>query len=100
MWTNTPLVNRRDMLKRSAAGFGTVALSSLLARTASAFTAAFPTAHFAPKAKRVIFLFMNGGPCHLDTFDPKPALQKYAGQQPDASLYKKSKGSGYLPSPL
>jgi hypothetical protein len=43
---------------------------------------------------------MNGGPSHVDTFDPKPALEKYAGQQPSEKLYKKSKGSGYVPSPL
>src|SRR4051812_18490519 len=100
MWTNTPLVNRRDLLKRTATGFGAVALSSLLARSTSASTAALPTSHFAPKAKRVIFLFMNGGPSHIDTFDPKPALEKFAGKQPDGALYKKSKGNGYLPSPL
>jgi hypothetical protein len=39
--------------------------------------------HFEPRAKRVIFLFMNGGPSHVDTFDPKPMLTKYAGQRPD-----------------
>jgi hypothetical protein len=43
---------------------------------------------------------MNGGPSHMDTFDPKPALERYAGQQPAGDLYKKSKGSGYMPSPL
>lgn len=56
--------------------------------------------HFAPKAKRVIFLFMNGAPSHVDTFDPKPALEKHAGEQPDGKLYKASKGSGYMPSPF
>ena len=37
--------------------------------------------HFAPRAKRVIQFFLNGGPSHVDTFDPKPALQKYAGKE-------------------
>jgi len=59
-----------------------------------------PAAHFAPRAKRVIFLFLNGGPSHIDTFDPKPALARYEGQQPSGDLYKKSKGSGFMPSPL
>jgi hypothetical protein len=48
----------------------------------------------------VIFLFLNGGPSHIDTFDPKPALAKVEGKQPEGELYKKSKGSGFLPSPL
>ena len=43
---------------------------------------------------------MNGAPSHVDTFDPKPALEKYAGQQPGGNLYKKSKGSGFMPSPF
>ena len=63
------------------------------------FAAATRQPHFAPRAKRVIFLFLNGGPSHLDTFDPKPALKKFEGQQPEGALYKKNKGSGYLPSP-
>src|SRR5207248_4420066 len=52
---------------------------------------------FAPRAKRVIFLFMNGGPSHVDTFDPKPGLVKVEGKQPDG---KKTKGTGFMPSPL
>ena len=51
------------------------------------------------RAKRVIFLFLNGGPSHIDTFDPKPALKKYEGQKPDGKLYRPVKG-GYMPSPL
>jgi hypothetical protein len=43
---------------------------------------------------------MNGGPSHIDTFDPKPALQKFTGKQPEGELYKKNKGSGFMPSPL
>ncbi len=43
---------------------------------------------------------MNGGPSHVDTFDPKPALARHAGQQPSDKLYKASKGSGFMPSPL
>src|SRR5437868_1081139 len=90
--------SRRDMLRRMAGGFGTVGLAGLLGRSALASSAASPTPpalrHLAPRAKRVIFLFMNGGPSHVDTLDPKPALEKYAGQQPSGKLYKTSKGSG------
>ena len=91
------------MLARSGVGFGLLGLSSLLADDAAAAMSSDPMApkspHFAPRAKRVIFLFMNGGPSHVDTFDPKPALEKYAGQKPDGDLYKKAKG-GYMPSPF
>ena len=87
-------------------GFGALALNSVLSSEALAAppapaapvgTAAAPSAgrvsgytlmprapHFPARAKRVIFLFMNGGPSHVDTFDPKPSLAKYAGQSPDA----------------
>jgi hypothetical protein len=92
---------RRQMLRRMCTGFGMVGLAGMLGRTAVR-GAAFPsvTRDLTPRAKRVIFLFMNGGPSHLDTFDAKPALEKYAGQQPSGDLYKKSKGSGFIPSPL
>src|SRR5687768_15826469 len=92
---------RRRMLRAMAGGFGMVGLGGMLGSRAFAAPASpAPRPHFAPRAKRVIFLFMNGGPSHLDTFDPKPALEKVAGQQPSGPLYKKSKGSGYVPSPL
>ena len=82
-------VTRRDVLMRSAHGFGAIALQSLLARDAHAAARANPLAarppHFTSKAKSVIFLFMVGGPSHIDTFDPKPLLKKYEGQQlPDS----------------
>jgi hypothetical protein len=52
------------------------------------------------RAKRVIFLFMNGGPSHVDTFDPKPKLKDLAGEHPSEKLERASKGSGYMPSPF
>src|ERR1700704_1378660 len=84
-----PMVTRRDILSRAGHGFGSLALASLLGGPAQAATRVNPLApkapHFAPKAKSVIFLFMVGGPSHIDTFDPKPALQKYQGQKlPDS----------------
>jgi hypothetical protein len=77
-------VTRRDVLVRAAHGFGAIALASMLEPPAAAVQrvnalAAKPP-HFEPKAKSVIFLFMVGAPSHIDTFDPKPALEKYDGQ--------------------
>ncbi len=83
------IFSRRELLLRGGAGFGALALSGMLARD-KAFAAAGPLAlgqpHFAPKAKRVIFLFMEGGPSHIDLFDPKPLLNKLAGQRMPGSF--------------
>src|SRR5690242_21703757 len=83
----TPALTRRDVLVRAAHGFGAIALASLLPPRAGA--AVNPLApkppHFPGKAKSVIFLFMVGGPSQVDTFDPKPALEKYNGQPLPAS---------------
>ncbi len=68
------------MLVRSANGFGAVALSAMLAEQASGATN--PVQHHAPKAKAIIFLYMDGGPSQVDTFDYKPLLEKYHGQDP------------------
>ena len=77
-----PQVSRRSILKGSACGFGSLALAGLLSKEstgANASTAHQP--HFPPKAKRIIFLFMQGGPSQVDTFDYKPLLEKQDGQQ-------------------
>src|SRR2546421_205949 len=76
-------LTRRQLLGRTATGIGTAALASLLNASTSAaglskLQAAFP--NFAPKAKRVIYLFMSGGPSHIDLFDYKPALSSRAGR--------------------
>jgi hypothetical protein len=97
---NGTLLNRRQMLNRMCAGFGLVGLAGMVGPQSVFATGATRAPHFAPRAKRVIFLFLNGGPSHIDTFDPKPALKKVEGQQPSGDLYKKSKGSGYMSSPL
>jgi hypothetical protein len=88
------------MLRRMCAGFGMVGLAGMLGPEALFAAASTRAPHFAPRAKRVIFLFMNGGPSHVDTFDPKPKLKELEGQQPSGELYKKNKGSGFMPSPL
>jgi hypothetical protein len=83
-------VSRRDFLARAGAGFGSVALASLLSQQQTAFGATVSTsmsssaqprrAHFPAPAKSVIWCFLDGGPSHLDLFDPKPQLDKLAGQ--------------------
>src|SRR6478609_7209489 len=84
-----PVLTRRDILARAGHGFGAIALGSLLGGSGQAKVRVNPLAakppNFAPKAKSVIFLFMVGGPSHIDTFDPKPALKKFEGQKlPDS----------------
>ena len=81
-------IDRRRLLQRSAMGMGSLALSAMLGQESAANAPSdrsiAPLAprgpHFQPKAKRVIHLFMNGGPSHLDTFDPKPLLNKNHGK--------------------
>ena len=93
------MLSRRQLLQQAGAGFGMVGLAgSLNDLHAADSPGAIP--HFTPKAKRVIFLFMNGAPSHVDTFDPKPALAKYEGSQPQGELYRKNSGSGFMPSPF
>ena len=94
-------------------GFGALGFAALLkdaglltstARAASIADAINPLAprigHFPPRAKRVIHFFLNGGPSHVDAFDPKPMLEKYAGKPlPDGSTFKtERKTGGALPS--
>ena len=97
-------LTRRGMLQRAGAGFGMLGLAGTLNATGLLNSASGAEAdlipHFAPKAKRVIFLFMNGAPSHVDTFDPKPALAEHEGEQPAGDLIRRSEGSGYMPSPF
>jgi len=78
----SPLLTRRDMLRTSSTGFGSLALAALLGDTGHAADnpLAPKSPHFAAKAKRVIFLFMHGGPSHVDTFDYKPLLTRDDGK--------------------
>jgi hypothetical protein len=104
--THEQTLSRRRMLQRAGGGFGTLGLAGalqsagLLASDAAPSATFTPGPHFAPRAKRVIFLFMNGAPSHVDTFDPKPALAEHAGEQPGDKLDRANKGSGYMPSPF
>src|SRR5215831_6054967 len=86
---------RRDMLRTSACGFGQLALAALAGERARAESRSstgpfpLPAPHFPPRARRIIFLFMWGGPSHVDLFDPKPRLNTEDGKQ----LAGKSVGS-------
>lgn len=84
--------SRREFFAHAGSGLGAIALASLLAgdkaRAASADPLAARQPHHAPKAKSVIWLFMEGGPSHIDLFDPKPKLNELAGQPMPASFGK------------
>jgi len=85
-------LTRRSFFTRTSAGLGSTALASLLspallgAPSAVSGADGAPLPHFAPKAKRVIYLFMSGGPSHIDLFDPKPKLAEMHGQELPASV--------------
>src|SRR6185369_10258264 len=93
-------MTRRQMLQRTCSGFGLLGLAGLLGPQMLMASGSTRTPHFAPRAKRVIFLFMNGGPSHVDTFDPKPALLAHEGETPSGEFYKKNKNGGFMPSPF
>ncbi|MEQ9066806.1 MAG: DUF1501 domain-containing protein, partial [Gimesia chilikensis] len=97
---------RREFLERSGLGFGSVALASLLAQAESSSAAGGsapvtgPLPHHKPTAKNIIFLFMEGGPSHIDLFDPKPLLNKLAGQTLPDSFGEILTAAGESRSPL
>ncbi len=92
-------LNRRDALRQSGIGLGSIALGNLLrsdtlaSSAGDGFMGNVPT-HFAPTAKRVIHLFMNGGPSHVDTFDHKPALAKFDGKSAGLDELKTERPTG------
>ena len=105
-------LSRREMLARVGTGLGSLGLAALLAQEQDLSAAAPPVVsgknplapkrpHFAGRAKRVIHLFMNGGPSQVDTFDPKPALAKYNGQSPPGAGRKTERQTrGLMMSPF
>ena len=108
------ILTRRDLLHRTGMGFGVLGLAGILADdrrladaapSGTAVAGAAPSAprgpHFTPRARQVVHLFMNGGPSQVDTFDPKPALEKFHGQPlPNPNLRTERKTSGALKSPF
>lgn len=99
------LQTRRQMLSHMGTGLGLLGLAPLLAddsRSASGDThpLAPKTPHFKPRARRIIHIYLNGGPSQVDTFDPKPALLKYAGQRlPSGNLTTERPLGAALPLP-
>ena len=92
--------SRRDLLCRSGVGFGMLGLAGLLANKQTVEAANAIKPHFVPRAKRVIHFFLNGGPSHVDTFDPKPALVKYAGKPVPNTLLTERKTGHAFPTPF
>ncbi len=96
-------MTRRQLLHTMGTGFGSAALAQVLAQgSVLPVDPLAPKApHFAPKAKHVIFLFLNGGPSQVDTFDPKPMLTKFNGQpMPAGNLKTERKTGNLLKSPF
>jgi hypothetical protein len=108
--SNQPVVSRREALRRSGTGFGLLGLATVFgdAGLVSEVRADGSTNPLAPKhpplpakAKHVIHIFLNGGISHVDSFDPKPALAKYAGKSlPMGNLRTERKTGAALPSPF
>src|SRR5262249_29028889 len=108
--TDERLYTRRDMLLRGGAGFGALALTYLLGRDTGTAAAAVRSAYRSPlaprpahlpaRAKSVIFLFMEGGPSHIDLFDPKPKLNELAGKPLPDSFGPVITSMGETKSPL
>jgi hypothetical protein len=106
--TTSTFFSRREMLKRSGVGLGMLGLAGVLADNDKLFAGspsgdganplAVKSPHFSGRAKRVVHFFLNGGPSQLDTFDPKPMLEKYAGKPLPQSYQTERKTGGALPS--
>ena len=94
-------MTRRDLLRSVGAGFPMLGLANLLNGEMTPSPLAVKAPHFPARAKRVIFLFLNGGPSQVDTFDPKPMLAKYSHQgMPSGNLKTERKTGNLLPSPF
>ena len=105
-----PPLTRRSLLERSGMGIGALALAGLFqdqqtpavraASTTQSDIIADKPPHFPGRVKRVIHFFLNGGPSHVDTFDPKSALEKYAGKPAPVNLTTERKTGAAFPSPF
>ncbi|NND99629.1 MAG: DUF1501 domain-containing protein [Pirellulaceae bacterium] len=99
---------RRELLRTTGAGFGTVGMLGAMAagdslQASGGRSDEMPVhngLHHRARAKRVIFLFMNGAPSHVDTFDPKSALARHEGEMPSEELFNKNRAAGYMSSPF
>lgn len=87
-------LSRRRVLQNASAGFGWLALSGLLAGEERASARTATAQHFTSRARNVVFCFMDGGPSHVDTFDPKPMLKQHEGEAiGDGAVSKRSQSS-------
>jgi len=99
-------LSRREALMKMGSGFGSLGLASLIGNTNASSNNKSPLEpkdpHFEPRAKRIIQLFMPGGPSQVDTFDYKPMIAKHAGQRPDSVNRKTLRNTkmGLMPSPF
>ena len=91
---------RREFLQRAGAGFGALALTHLLQSQQAVAAPALPRPQRTPRARSVIFLFMEGGPSHIDLFDPKPELNRMAGRPIPDSFRRVITAMGEYQSPL
>ncbi|MBM3774497.1 MAG: DUF1501 domain-containing protein, partial [Acidobacteria bacterium] len=89
-----PMISRRDLLRQMGGGFGMLALADVL--RSSTLPLAPKAPHFPPKAKHVIFLFLNGGVSQVDTFDPKPLLTRHHGKPIPSGNLKTERTTGNL----
>jgi len=103
------MINRRELFQRTGLGMGMLGLADIFASERLAIGATAndlsnpllpKQAHFPGRAKRVVHFFLNGGPSHVDTFDPKPSLAAYAGKPLPQSYLTERKTGGALPSPF
>ena len=103
MDVNSDMTSRRNFLMQAGGGIGSIALAHLLGEDRAHAAGSSSPAHFAPRAKRVIWLFMHGGPAHMELWDPKPELKKYAGKKLPPSFgsvktRRKVAGNSLLPA--
>lgn len=82
-----PRLNRRAFLSQTSLGIGAMAFASIMGRDANAAIQTSTAPHFAPRAKRIIYLFQSGGPAQMDLFDYKPALHNRRGEEVPRSIY-------------
>ena len=87
-----PPLNRREFLSRSGMGMGSLALASMVNASNNPMKLGSP--HFAAKAKRVVHIFCNGGPSQVDTFDPKPLLDKWHGKKLPTENFRTERKTG------
>jgi len=97
---NDLMLSRRELLQRGGFGLGAVALSGLMQSLAASENSPNPllpkAPHFPAKAKHLIHIFANGGPSHIDTWDPKPQIAKFEGKELPGETPRTERKTGNL----